>query len=120
MSIERDEILKTQTCPPALEGNLSKLLVALNKFRSLYGIPMIVTSGYRTPDHNASVGGAKNSAHCLCMAADFSDKDRSLCNWILANESILEQCGLWMEDPDSTTTWVHLQIRPAVHRIFEP
>jgi zinc D-Ala-D-Ala carboxypeptidase len=118
--IERDEILKTQTCPPELEINLYNLLIALNKFRAIYGIPMIVTSGYRTPEHNVAIGGAKNSAHCLCMAADFADKDRSLCNWILRNESILEQCGLWMEDPDVTTTWVHLQIRPTINRIFIP
>ena len=118
--ISRDEILKNQICPPELEENLSNLLDCLNKFRLVYNKPMIVTSGYRTPEHNALIGGAKNSAHCFCQAADFADRDRSLCSWILQDESILEISGLWMEDPDRTPTWVHLQSRLAVHRIFEP
>lgn len=118
--ILRDEILKTQICPIELEANLQNLLLCLNKFRSLYAKPMFVNSGYRTEEYNTSIGGAKNSAHCLCMAADFADSDRALCNFILRDESILEACGLYMEDPDRTPVWVHLQTRPTIYRIFEP
>ncbi len=118
--ISREEILKGQTCPLNFETNLQKLLECLNAFRAIYGKSMIVTSGYRTPEHNASIGGASNSAHCLCMAADFADVSRDLSKYCLSNEDILETCGLWMENPDSTPTWVHLQIRPAINRIFIP
>lgn len=76
--IEREEILKGQTIDASLEGNLEKLLKALNKFRAVWGKPMIVTSGYRSPAHNALVGGAKRSNHMKCLAADFADPDESL------------------------------------------
>ena len=37
------------------------LIVKLNAIRSRYGKPIVVTSGYRSPEHNATVGGVKNS-----------------------------------------------------------
>ena len=33
--------------------------------------PIIITSGYRCPQHNAAVGGSKSSLHMLGLAADF-------------------------------------------------
>lgn len=118
--ISRDEILKGQICPQQYELNLENLLIALNKFRSLYGSPMIVTSGYRTPEHNLSIGGAKDSSHLYCQAADFADKDRKLCEWIISHPMSLIECGLWQEDPEHTKSWLHLQTRPALHRVFIP
>lgn len=38
--------------------------------RDEYGKPMIINSGYRSPEHNAAIGGEKNSAHILGRAAD--------------------------------------------------
>lgn len=116
--ISIEEILKGQTCPPTLEDNLNKLLIALNKFRTLYNVPMIVTSGFRTLEHNADIGGAPHSAHCLCMAADFYDPDPySIRNF--ATEAVLEECGLYREAPlTAKDDHVHLQIRPTINRIF--
>lgn len=118
--ITREEILKKETCPSELEENLSALLIALNRFREIWGHPMIVTSGFRTPEHNRAIGGAQNSAHLYCQAADIKDTDRKLCDFLKQNEGILEACGLWMEDPLSTLSWLHLQSRPAIHRVFKP
>lgn len=47
-----------------------ELIVLLNAIRSRYGKPIVVTSGYRSPEHNAAVGGVKNSYHTLGLAAD--------------------------------------------------
>lgn len=47
-----------------------ELIVMLNAIRSRYGKPIVVTSGYRSPEHNAKVGGVKNSYHTLGLAAD--------------------------------------------------
>lgn len=47
-----------------------KLLKLLNKLRDQYGKPLVVNSGYRSPEHNATVGGVKNSQHVLGLAAD--------------------------------------------------
>jgi len=43
---------------------------ALERVRALYGAPLRVTSGYRTSEHNARVGGVRNSEHLRGRAAD--------------------------------------------------
>ena len=101
-----------------LESNLDKLLIAINKFRELYGRPMVITSGYRPGHYNKDAGGAKNSTHCVCMAFDFKDVDGELKKF--ATVEVLKQCGLYMEHPDSTNGWMHVQIRPTKNRIFKP
>lgn len=125
MHITREEILQNREkefpLTPALEANLAKLLVALNKFRDTYGIPMIVTSGYRPGYYNTQAGGAPFSAHKVCMACDFADGDGALKEWIRKNPDVLTTCGLWQEAPQSTPTWVHLDIRDRGPRhVFLP
>jgi len=51
--------------------NLLDLLPRINFIRFHYGKPLTVSSGYRPPSINKSVGGAMNSSHLLCMAVDF-------------------------------------------------
>jgi uncharacterized protein YcbK (DUF882 family) len=51
------------------------LLVGLQAIRDEYGAPISITSAYRTPNHNNSVGGAPNSLHTLGMAADVTGDD---------------------------------------------
>ena len=51
------------------------LLVALQAIQDEYGASISITSGYRTPNHNASVGGAPNSLHTLGMAVDVAGDD---------------------------------------------
>lgn len=118
--ITRDEILKGQVIPQEFEANLAALLERLNKFRLMYGKPMVVTSGYRTPAHNKKIGGAKWSRHCVCMAADFADQNQDIKNWVKDNPNVLEDCDLYMEDPSVTPTWIHLDIMPRKTRIFKP
>ena len=55
------------------------LLEVLEDIREFSGIPIIITSGYRCPEHNAASGGKPNSAHLTGEAADFwvsGDLDR--------------------------------------------
>jgi uncharacterized protein YcbK (DUF882 family) len=49
-----------------------EFILWLNEVRKHAGVPMRVTSSYRTPDHNARVGGAANSSHTdtPCDAVD--------------------------------------------------
>lgn len=42
----------------------------LEMLRKTIGKPVIITSGYRTPEHNKKVGGAKYSYHMRGCAAD--------------------------------------------------
>ena len=47
----------------------------LELVREKCGFPFIITSGYRTAEHNAAVGGKSNSAHLRGLAADVSVSD---------------------------------------------
>jgi uncharacterized protein YcbK (DUF882 family) len=48
-----------------------KLRVTLAQFEGHFGRKIVMSSGYRDPFTNGKVGGADNSYHMKCMAADF-------------------------------------------------
>lgn len=98
------------------EKNLEVFLVALNSFRQDYGKPMICVSGYRPKVYNDKIGGAENSAHIYCQAADFHDPDGKLKEF--CSEEMLEKHDLYMEHPLDTPGWCHLQSRKTKNRIF--
>lgn len=103
-----------------LRLNLNRLLLSLNRLRAYYGKPMVVSSGYRPGKYNKAAGGAAKSAHLTCEACDFRDIDGSLDLWCMANQDKLEECGLWLEHPDATSGWCHLDIRKRNNRVFRP
>lgn len=53
----------------------SELIELLNHIRKEFKQPILVTSGYRSPERNAAVGGVKNSTHIQGIAADIRPKD---------------------------------------------
>lgn len=82
-----------------------------------------VRSGYRPASINAKVpGAALYSKHITCQAIDIEDNDGKLKSWCLKNLNILEDIGLWMESPESTPSWCHVQtLAPkSGHRVFLP
>ena len=46
------------------------LIQKLDLVREEFGESITVTSGYRSPVHNAKIGGSPSSQHCLGKAAD--------------------------------------------------
>lgn len=87
--------------------------------------PRRVTSGWRPPSVNEKVSGAaKRSNHMVGRAIDIADASRALKRWLVtpAGQVALIECGLWMEHPDATPTWVHVQIVPprSGSRVFRP
>ena len=50
--------------------NVIELAKNLQVLRDYIGKPIIINSAYRSPKHNAKVGGAKNSQHLLAKASD--------------------------------------------------
>lgn len=106
-----------------VSDNIDKLLIPLNKFRNAYGKPLQVSSGWRPPSINAATAGAaKRSNHMLGLACDFKDTDGAIDKWCMANLKLLEEFGLWLEHPDATAGWAHLQCIPpkSGNRVFKP
>ena len=61
-----------------IESNLNQLIDnILDPLREAYKQPIIVSSGYRCPELNKAVKGAKSSQHVLGQAADIHTKSNS-------------------------------------------
>ena len=57
--------------PPAARAQLRAFTAAvLDPLRLAWGGPLVVTSAYRSPAFNASIGGATNSQHTVGQAVD--------------------------------------------------
>lgn len=54
-----------------------RLVMVLESIRTHFGAPVVIHSGYRTPQYNAKVGGVAHSQHCYGMAADISVKGQT-------------------------------------------
>lgn len=90
----------------------SYLVSILDILRNKVEKPVIITSGYRTPEWNKKCGGAKYSYHMRGMAADIR------INGMTAKEIAKElnkiipyECGIIVYD-----TWVHIDTRTSKYR----
>ena len=63
--------------PEELMDNVKLLAENLQKIRDHIGLPIKVLSGYRSPEYNKQVGGARYSQHLLALAADIRVKKYS-------------------------------------------
>lgn len=88
-----------------------------------------VNSGWRPRAVNeATANAATHSKHLTGQAIDISDPDRLLARFCCDRRDVLEDIGLWMEDPRWTFSryghhWVHVQIVPPPGgnvRIYRP
>lgn len=106
-----------------LLANAEIIVARANELLCLAGHAGIVNSGWRPKTINASVPNASpRSRHLTCQAIDLADEDDTLDAWCLAHVELLEQLGLWLEHPQATPGWCHLQIVPprSGRRVFMP
>jgi len=59
-----------------IEENMDlDFLAKLDEAREFAGIPFIINSAYRSPEHNAKIGGKPNSSHLKGLAVDIKATD---------------------------------------------
>lgn len=88
------------------------LYTVLDILRHKLGKPVIITSGYRTPEWNAKCNGAKYSYHMRGMAADIrvdGVSPKELANKL--NEIVPDDCGIIVYKG-----WVHFDVRNSKYR----
>ena len=81
----------------------------LQPLRTKFG-PVIVTSGYRSPEVNKSVGGSSTSHHCFGYAADFEVlgmDNRELALYIRDNLKYTQLILEFYDDGIPDSGWVH-------------
>lgn len=102
--------------------NAADLLSRVNYLLAKLGIKTVVTSGYRPGSYNVKAGGSKKSAHLTCQAVDLKDSSGIIANVLRNNIKLLEECDLYLENPDKTIGWIHLSSRKPLsgNRIFNP
>jgi zinc D-Ala-D-Ala carboxypeptidase len=104
--------------PPAHElENLERTAKVMEKVRTLLGDkPILISSGYRSPQVNAAVGGSKSSAHMSGLACDFScpgfGTPRMICHRLNLHMKELGVDQLIHE----YSTWVHLGLSTGAPR----
>jgi uncharacterized protein YcbK (DUF882 family) len=98
-----------------IQPRLIPLCLVLETVREVFDRPMVIISGYRSPSHNAKVGGAKQSQHMEGRAADITivnvaPADVHATILELYNAGKLPQLGGLGVYPG----WVHVDIRERV------
>jgi hypothetical protein len=104
--------------PADLEDNLAQLMLTMDMVREALGKPVRITSAYRSPEVNAAIRGAKNSAHLRGLAADFvcaGQDPISICQQILDARPYIEFDQLIAEFRGSQR-WVHIGLDAGMRR----
>lgn len=96
-------------------ANLRALAMGLEQVRRLLGDTSIkITSGYRSPQLNAAVGGVPTSAHALGYAADFTHSEMSALEVCRAIEKSVLTFDQLIHEPSRGIT--HISFDPRLRR----
>lgn len=96
--------ISNEPTPEALQNLTDLVQCLLQPIRDMIGRSFTITSGYRSPELNAAVGGVKTSQHNKGQAVDFVVQGMSpldVCHLIRAT-------GLEFDQLIYEQTWVHL------------
>lgn len=93
-------------------ANLQETAQGLELVRAAVGHPIVVTSGYRSPEVNAAIGSKPSSQHVRGQAADISSpgfgNPKKLMDAIIAAKIPYDQLILEFYNPMTGRGWVHI------------
>lgn len=97
--------------PANVQRNITELAKNLQALRDTVGLPIRINSGYRSPEHNASVGGAKASTHLTGKGADFAVIGLSPIRVVEAIERLINEGKMKQGGLKAYSSWVHYDTR---------
>ena len=103
-------------------ANLKRVCIWLEELRKRYNEPIIINSGYRSPQLNKKVGGVAGSNHLTGCAVDIrvlgAEQLIRYANILLdyANESAQDYDELLIEKNRYGAIWLHFAVRPKDNR----
>ena len=114
---------KPMAIPQEHQDNLEKLLEKVNTLAERYGKKLKISSGYRSMAKHLQIYKDKGitdqskvpmkSKHLSGEACDLVAVDmKDFHDWILENQDLMEEIGLWFEAFEYTLNWAHCQIVP--------
>jgi len=116
-----------------LKANGADLVKRINNLlKDIYTIDVKVSSGFRPSSVNSTIlNAAKRSLHMTLKACDISDPQGKLRDILLKNvdeksnssDDVLTKYGLWLENPQATKGWIHLDAgvrTPRKRKVFNP
>lgn len=93
-------------------NNLKTLVKCLlQPLRSKIGAPIVVSSGYRSPELNKAIGGATNSDHCKGYAVDFEVfgiANDVLFEYIKSNFKFTKLILEFWDEKNPNGSWIHV------------
>lgn len=96
-------------------SNIKVTAEGMEKVRDILQVPIIVTSGYRSPQLNKFIGGSKTSAHMLGYACDFIAPRFGNPLSIVTK---LKAVGIQVDQCIMEGTWVHISFDPKMRQRF--
>jgi uncharacterized protein YcbK (DUF882 family) len=91
--------------------NILQLAKNLQVLRDAVGKSISITSGYRSPQHNKKIGGAKDSQHVKGMAADIKVSGMTPKEVALVIEGLIEQGKMKQGGIGIYPSWIHYDVR---------
>ena len=89
----------------------SELVSVLQKIRNHFGKAVTITSAYRTPKHNKTVGGTTYSQHLYGKAADIKVQGLAPKDVAKYAETLLDEGGIGIYN-----TFTHIDVRSTKSR----
>lgn len=109
---------------PEVKKSAENTVLVVNRLLSYfpgYGVVLeahpstktVISSGWRPAELNAwTPGAAPKSKHITGCACDIYDPDGAIDDFLMDNNWLLKELGLFMEHPSATKGWCHVQTVP--------